>query len=105
MRARIPRRIGLKHRGHYLHIQDTLETAASFGLVDAYPEQLDFQQKIQSWRRLTIGFNELNRSMGLNDAYPFVINDTVAEKLDFADRVVKRLKMTHQDSAVVQRPS
>ena len=91
--------------GHYLHIQDTLETAASFGLVDAYPEQLDFQQTVQSWRRLSIGFNELNRSMGLNDAYPFVINETVAEKLDFADRVVKRLKTTHRDSAAVQRPS
>ena len=91
--------------GHYLHIQDTLETAASFGLVDAYPQQLDFQQTVQSWRRLSIGFNELNRSMGLSDAYPFVINDTVAEKLDFADRVVKRLKTTHRDSAAVQRPS
>lgn len=91
--------------GHYLHIQDTLETAASFGLVDAYPEYLDFRQKIQSWRRLSVGFNELNRSMGLSDAYPFVINDNVAEKLGFADRVVKRLKTTHQDSAVVQRPS
>jgi hypothetical protein len=83
--------------GHYLHIQDTLETAASFGIVDAYPEHLDFQQKIHSWRRLSVGFNELNRSMGLNDAYPFVINDSVAEKLGFADRVAKALKLTHQD--------
>jgi hypothetical protein len=78
--------------GHYLHIQDTLETAASFGLIDAYPEQLSIDQKIDCWRNLSVGLNELNRSMGLSDVYPFVINSTVAEKLRFTEEVVNFLK-------------
>ena len=58
----------------------------------------DFEQRLQSWRDLSVGFNELNRSMGLNDAYPFVINDKVAEKLRFADVVTDAVKTLDLDS-------
>ena len=38
--------------------------------------------------------------MGLNDAYPFVINDKVAEKLRFAD-VVDAVKALDLDSLAI----
>lgn len=78
--------------GHYLHIHDTLGTAVSFGLIETDLAQLDFAAKIHSWRRLSVGFNELNRSMGLDDAYPFIVNDTVAAKLEFVDHVIGALR-------------
>ena len=84
--------------GHYLHIHDTLETAAGFKLIPVSPQQQTFEQRLQSWRDLSVGFNELNRSMGLNDAYPFVINDKVAEKLRFADVVTDAVKTLDLDS-------
>ena len=91
--------------GHYLHIHDTLETAASFGLIDAQPQLLGFDQRIDRWRALSVGVNELNRSMGLADAYPFVINPKVEEKLGFAAEVAKFLKTMDPSSAAAQPPS
>ncbi|TVR80814.1 MAG: hypothetical protein EA405_10180 [Rhodospirillales bacterium] len=90
---------------HYLHICDTLETAFAFGLrirprlsgrdatdvqngVDAY-DQEDFQQLIGHWFPLTLALNSLNRSMGHEHAYPFVLAPAVVEKLAFVHRVVR----------------
>jgi hypothetical protein len=33
--------------------------------------------------------NSLNRSMGLKDSYPFVINETVKMKLDFIHETIR----------------
>lgn len=89
---------------HYLHIIDTLETAHSFGLsLDPAPEdvspdmvveittdphrQKNFNRIIRQWIPLTIAMNSLNRSMGLPDSYPFIINTAVTEKLRFIHQV------------------
>ncbi len=60
---------------HYLHINDTLETAQSFPLVGLYGTgglaTLSFDELYDQWLRLTTVLNELNRSMGAADAYPF----------------------------------
>ena len=53
---------------------------------------MDMAQRIGAWRGLATTLNELNRSVGLGDAYPFVINDAVARKLSFVDRVIRRLR-------------
>ena len=70
---------------HYLHIQDTLQTAGAFGLaVDgpaavtesplaATPRELDptsFAQVIDTWLPLTYALNAVSRSMGKEDLYP-----------------------------------
>lgn len=85
---------------HYLHMIDTLETAYAFGLgihpvapgntkdidiaVTTNPYHTgDFQKIINLWLPLTIVLNSLNRSMGLPDAYPFVISASVLQKLQF----------------------
>jgi hypothetical protein len=71
---------------HYLHICDALETAASYGLVQA--ADLVGRQRFRDlvtavWMPLSIALNLMNRSMGQDDLYPFVIGDKVLEKLDF----------------------
>ncbi|TXS89225.1 hypothetical protein FV139_19990 [Parahaliea maris] len=74
--------------GHYLHIYDALETAAAHGLVPQGPEEMTVQERITRWRDLSVTLNELNRSIGLSDAYPFVLNTAVELKLTFVDRVI-----------------
>jgi hypothetical protein len=82
---------------HYLHIVDTLETAAAFGLriepkagrdpalateidFDSY-RQSDFDALLKAWLPLTYAVNSLNQSMGQPDLYPFVLAPTVMGKL------------------------
>lgn len=78
--------------GHYLHIYDALETAAAHNVIDWGPDALDIDGRIAEWRRLSLALNELNRSVGHRDAYPFVINTEVERKLAFVDRVIARLQ-------------
>jgi len=84
---------------HYLHIVDTLETAAAFGMrihpglgnnpttdmvIDFDPYcQRDFDSLITAWLPLTYAVNSLNRSMGQPDLYPFVLASPVIGKLRF----------------------
>jgi len=86
---------------HYLHITDTLQTAERNGLltesgaadgavraqVDIAPEQVG--EVLQLWTRFAWVFNELNRSMGKPDAYPFVIAEPVARKLTFVHELIR----------------
>lgn len=76
---------------HYLHIRDTLETAAAFQLTREPPWQQnprDFDALMHRWTQLAIGMNAVNRSMGLADAYPFVLNAVTRGKLAFIHRVI-----------------
>ncbi|HWN97018.1 MAG TPA: putative zinc-binding metallopeptidase, partial [Methylomirabilota bacterium] len=89
---------------HYLHIVDTVETAASFGLAlkpkhpDAKAMTADprkalsgdgsFNRLLENWLPLTYALNELNRGMGLPDLYPFVLSAVAIEKLQFVHDVL-----------------
>ncbi len=81
--------------GHYLHIYDAMETAAAHQVIDQWPAEMSISKRIHVWRGLSVALNELNRSVGRGDAYPFVINDQVAEKLEFVDRIIARLRIRH----------
>ncbi|WP_167102762.1 putative zinc-binding metallopeptidase [Mycobacterium sp. DL592] len=80
---------------HYLHIRDTLDTAASFGLA---PANATLQRKvlgpsgfdtiIQMWLPLAWSLNMVNRSMGKDDLYPFVLPVPVLEKMRFIHTVI-----------------
>ncbi|MGI3899379.1 MAG: zinc-binding metallopeptidase family protein [Janthinobacterium lividum] len=91
---------------HYLHIVDTLDTAGSFGVtihprgvaqgdalaatVDFHPEEAEsIAPLVKAWLPLTFAFNSLNRSMGLGDLYPFVLNPAIIEKLGFVHDLVR----------------
>jgi hypothetical protein len=94
---------------HYLHMVDTLETAAACGLslkprrrdepslqeapVPVSSQPAAFERLIDSWFPLTYVLNNLNRGLGLNDAYPFVLSPSAVAKLWFVDAVVGRSKV------------
>ncbi|GAB4582483.1 zinc-binding metallopeptidase family protein [Nocardia sp. IFM 10818] len=75
---------------HYLHIRDTLDTAAAFGFAPA-GATLDrpqsgpaaFGRIIDLWLPLAWALNMVNRSMGHHDLYPFVLADPVLDKMRF----------------------
>jgi hypothetical protein len=90
---------------HYLHMVDTLETAASFGIglnktgrENAAPQKVtgkisgnhrDFEKLIADWPPLICALNSVNRGMGLSDLYPFVIPEAAIEKLRFIHEVIE----------------
>ncbi|RMF41391.1 MAG: hypothetical protein D6753_09700 [Planctomycetota bacterium] len=74
--------------GHYLHMIDTLETAQAYGFVPHEAVGAPFDQRFSEWVSLTVALNSLNRSMGLPDAYPFVLSQAAREKLAFVDRIL-----------------
>ncbi len=73
---------------HYLHMRDTLETAHAFAVHPDAPQQQDLDELVASWQKLTVALNALNRSMGLPDAYPFVLTNAVVAKLRLVHRVI-----------------
>lgn len=77
---------------HYLHMVDTLETARAFNVIGGQREtglsQSDVGREIAAWMGLSVVMNELNRSMGADDTYPFVLSPLVVEKLQFVHRVL-----------------
>jgi hypothetical protein len=98
---------------HYLHMTDTLETAAACG-VSIRPRRRDepklkevpaaagspdaaFDRLMDSWFPLTYALNNLNRGLGVADAYPFVLSQPAIEKLRFVHDVV-----ASQDRAAVR---
>ncbi|WP_043113957.1 zinc-binding metallopeptidase family protein [Solimonas soli] len=85
---------------HYLHISDTLQTAAACGLSlrDAplpgaadltRPLRGSFDALIERWLPLTFAMNNLNRGLGLADAYPFVLSPTAIAKLRFVHDTIQ----------------
>lgn len=71
---------------HYLHIADSIETAREFGLVTvggigAFSTFRDLVTGV--WVPLSTALNQMNRSMGKDDVYPFVIPERVLDKLEF----------------------
>ncbi len=91
---------------HALHIIDTVEMAAAFGVrarprivdenLDMAPVQLDPYREpdmakiIDNWVPLASLINNLNRAVGQADAYPFVLSPPVIEKLAFINTLVRQ---------------
>lgn len=80
---------------HLLHMQDTLETAATRGLIDLDVMTAGLPQQLEVWRQLTVSLNEVNRSLGTGDPYPFVINTVVADKLQFVREAIATANAPH----------
>ncbi len=105
---------------HYLHIMDTLETAYAYGVsvhpgiatqanmanadITSDPFELEsFKTIVDLWLPLTFIMNSLNRSMGLPDPYPFIINPEVIKKLEFIHEVCLNTKKSILSNAVNRR--
>lgn len=93
---------------HYLHMVDTLETSHESGFAiagqalrppaaalaskaesAAEVSPVTFEDLLADWSRLTLAMNALNRSMGLDDAYPFALSAPAVEKLAFVHRLIR----------------
>jgi hypothetical protein len=74
---------------HYLHMLDCLETAANYRLVKPLEWDDELDGWLDEWPEFTVLLNELNRAMGLQDAYPFVISDRIADKLRFIHQLLR----------------
>lgn len=92
---------------HYMHMVDGIGTAGSFGLKttesnlqfepftkealyrpDA-PDASEFLTFLNAWVELTAVVNELSRSMGQPDFYPFALPYQVVSKLQFVHSMVR----------------
>lgn len=92
---------------HYLHMADTVDTAVSFG-IDATNVEIEsepytredlwepdcedahvFLSFLNMWVVLTNALNELTRSMGQPDFYPFVLPRKAVAKLHFIHEVIR----------------
>ncbi len=83
---------------HYLHIRDTLDTAAAFSIAPAaatFERKVlgpsGFDQIIDMWLPLSWSLNMINRSMGKQDLYPFVLPPAVLDKMRFIHTVVEEI--------------
>jgi hypothetical protein len=55
-------------------------------------EDLTIADRVSAWQQVSVMLNELNRSVGRTDAYPFSIGPLVVEKLQLVDRVIEDLR-------------
>ncbi len=95
---------------HYMHMVDALDTASSLKIEprttsrfggtalrslrppDVYRD-VAFEALVERWLPLTLALNEINRSMGHNDFYPFVITPGAETKLRFVHTVIRQATM------------
>jgi hypothetical protein len=92
---------------HYLHIDDTIDTAQTCGLAliaqapgDPHLDLIaagqwpsGFDELMDRWFPITYALNSLNRSLGLPDAYPFALPDRVRNKLSFIHDVIHSMRV------------
>ena len=91
---------------HYLHIRDTLDTAAAFGFA---PSGATFERRmlgasgfdiiIDRWLPLAWALNMVNRSMGRDDLYPFVLHIVVLAKMRFIHTIIDEMAIQHTGEA------
>ncbi|WP_277588224.1 zinc-binding metallopeptidase family protein [Pseudomonas chlororaphis] len=93
---------------HYLHMMDAVDTALGFGMsaremdFDYQPFPLDtlydpqhpggpaFLSFVNAWIELAGMLNELSRSMGQPDFYPFILPPAVIAKLHFIHLMIQQ---------------
>lgn len=81
--------------GHYLHMRDTVDTAAAFGFAPAGATATSpmagaggFSRLVDLWFPLAWSLTMLNRSMGHHDLHSFVLPPRGLTKMSVAHRLV-----------------
>jgi hypothetical protein len=97
---------------HYLHIRDTLDTAAAFGFAPAgatFERRVlgpsGFDTIIEMWLPLAWALNMVNRSMGKEDLYPFVLPARVLDKMRFIHFIIDEITSDPAKLAEVSGPA
>ena len=78
--------------GHYLHMLDALETAHAHRLLEKDGTTMKMSERIAAWQQVSVVLNEMNRSVGGSDAYPFTISAEIARKLELVDGIMGHLQ-------------
>lgn len=101
---------------HYLHMTDLLDTAAGYGVSlslhhPATPSAAaenralavgtTFESMLENWFPLTQACNSLNRSQGLPDLYPYILSDTVAQKMRLVYDVIQHQQCGGENAAAL----
>jgi hypothetical protein len=93
---------------HYLHIRDTLDSCAWCGLAPASATfdrpalgPSAFPNIIEMWLPLSWSLNMVNRSMGHDDLYPFVLPVAVLDKMRFIHTVIDEATSDSNRTAAV----
>jgi hypothetical protein len=94
---------------HFLHIVSALDSLAGLPLslderarqtlTDPYLES-DFEALLALWMPLSRGINEINRSLGKSDAYPFDISPAVKGKLHLVHMAITAFREQQRTAAV-----
>jgi hypothetical protein len=93
---------------HYLHMVSGLETAYAYGInpqplrpedprlvqLDNPFRSQDVEDLIAHWIPLTVAMNEMNRSIGNKDYYPFVLTPAILQKMQFVHDLIKSHEVT-----------
>lgn len=101
---------------HYLHIRGVLDTARAWGItvdgpfrdagidsevaLSANPRKpaRTFSDLIDRWLPMSFALNAVNRSMGRDDLYPFVLTPPVLRKLELVHDALTRLPDRSDDT-------
>lgn len=83
---------------HFMHVLDAVDTARAHKLrIDGDIEPIDLtwppdgDALLDLWTPLSVLVNDLNRAVGMPDAYPFVVSPRVREKIVFVSRAAGEL--------------
>ena len=76
---------------------DTLETLQEEGYFDDCIDKMNITEKLEKWRSLSSSLNQITRSLGMQDAYPFTLGKKVSEKIAC---VSKFIAWICQDNAI-----
>ena len=71
-----------------MHVHDVVETGASWGVVSSPPDNADAKAWLSTSITASVAANELARSMGMRDLYPFALSLGVRAKVEFCWRLV-----------------
>lgn len=75
---------------HFLHMRDLLETSRAVGLLrERDPGKIqDFSETMEEWLATSFRLNQLGRSIGSGDLYPFILTPTVIAKMAYINMVI-----------------
>lgn len=82
---------------HYLNMVDSLDTGINHNFLSADLSLRDllsrsFDERLGMWRELCTVANELNRSGGAEDLYPYIVSPTAADKLQFVELSIRQIQ-------------
>ncbi|NQV28632.1 MAG: putative zinc-binding metallopeptidase [Rhodopirellula sp.] len=88
----------------YLDMVSVLDTALNMGISDSCdPTQAKLPRMVETYIRLGVVLNEMNRAMGLIDLVPEIFAPPIVEKMQFVHNLLRGAAQHQQTDAVESR--